>query len=132
MPMKPPQTDVSAVEYTLTYLLRAGWMASPMPPGGRRVVLRWWLARLRDWRSPGRHIKTRTVETSAMDWKNTAVAAVVSLLFLLQGISTWRRAGTSTYRRWLGVLTILLAFLGVSSHFCSPPAQWSSVSNSAS
>ena len=52
-----------------------------------------------------------------MDWKNTAVAAVVSLLFLLQGISTWRRAGTSTYRRWLGVLTILLAFLGVSSHF---------------
>jgi tetratricopeptide (TPR) repeat protein len=52
-----------------------------------------------------------------MDWKDTAVAAVVSLLFLLQGISTWRRAGTSTYRRWLGVLTILLAFLGVSSHF---------------
>ena len=28
-----------------------------------------------------------------MDWKNTAVAAVVSLLFLLQGISTWRQSG---------------------------------------
>ncbi len=52
-----------------------------------------------------------------MDWTNTAVAAVVSLLFLLQGISTWRRSGISRYRRSLGVLTVLLAILGFSSHF---------------
>jgi tetratricopeptide (TPR) repeat protein len=52
-----------------------------------------------------------------MDWKNAGLAAGISLLFILQGVSCWRRSGGSKHRRSLGVLTILLSGLGLSSHF---------------
>lgn len=52
-----------------------------------------------------------------MDWKSAAVAAFVAFMFVLQGISCWRRSEASSYGSALGVLTILLALLGFASHF---------------